>query len=192
MALTTYTAGEVLTAASLNDNFAFAASGGLVCVKAETAFSAVASATADSIFTSAYTNYLILINYTTSAAIDIYSKLRVGGVSTSTNYNYQTLQANAATVSGARSTAQTAIQTAVLSNGDFKSSVKIEISTPQLAQATNFIISNSVNASGHLSPINFNVTGNQSAATAFDGIEFLVASGTMTGSYTIYGYAKTV
>ena len=38
------------------------AAAGLVCVKAETTVTAVASATTDGIFTSAYTNYLVLVN----------------------------------------------------------------------------------------------------------------------------------
>jgi hypothetical protein len=46
MPLTTYTAGEVLTASSLNANFSFAAgAGSLTLVKAQTIGSAVASVT---------------------------------------------------------------------------------------------------------------------------------------------------
>jgi hypothetical protein len=40
----------------------------------------------------------------------------------------------------------------------------------------------------YTAPINYYIAGNHSTATAYDGIEILVASGTMTGSYTIYGY----
>jgi hypothetical protein len=45
MPLTTYTAGEVLTAASLNDNFTFAAGSGTVKQIVNTTFSAVATGT---------------------------------------------------------------------------------------------------------------------------------------------------
>ena len=55
MPLTTYTAGEVLTAASLNSNLKVA--GGLQIVKAQTTFTASSSVTVDNVFTSTYTNY---------------------------------------------------------------------------------------------------------------------------------------
>ena len=99
MPLTTYTAGEVLTAASLNDNFSFASSnGGLVCVQAETAFSAVADVTADGVFTSAYTNYRILLRYFCSTTGDVDMRFRVATVDTSANYNYQRITASSTTI----------------------------------------------------------------------------------------------
>ena len=62
MPLTTYTAGEVLTAASLNDNFAFAAQGGLAFIKSQTIGTAVSSITVTDAFSSTYDNYKIIIN----------------------------------------------------------------------------------------------------------------------------------
>jgi hypothetical protein len=37
-----------------------------------------------------------------------------------------------------------------------------------------------------------NYHGNHSTATAYDGLKLLVTAGTMTGTYAIYGYSKTV
>ena len=73
MALTTYTAGEVLTAASLNDNLAYAvtvpvaAAGALTCVKAQTTQSGASRVELDNIFSATYRNYLILIEYANAA-----------------------------------------------------------------------------------------------------------------------------
>jgi hypothetical protein len=198
MPLTTYISGEVLTAASLNANLVFAAANppasnaGLVCVKAETAFSAATSVTADSVFTSTYTNYLINFKFQGSTTNDALLKLRVGGVSASTNYNYQELTGNGATASAARSASQTSFVLGTNTNGAFNSYVQINLSSPQLAEPT--LIKNDMDISNgaYTGPITRHFYGNHSTATAYDGVEFLCATGTITGSYTIYGYSKTV
>ena len=58
MAITTYTAGEVLTAASLNNNFA---SGGLQLVKTQTIGTTVASVAVTGAFSSTFDAYKIVI-----------------------------------------------------------------------------------------------------------------------------------
>ena len=57
MAITTYTAGQVLTAASLNNNFA---SGGLQLVKTQTVGTAVNTVTVTSAFNATYDAYKII------------------------------------------------------------------------------------------------------------------------------------
>jgi hypothetical protein len=61
MPLTTYTAGEVLTAASLNDNFAFAAQGGLTLISTTTIGTAVSSVTVSDAFSATYDGYKITV-----------------------------------------------------------------------------------------------------------------------------------
>ena len=69
MAITTYTAGEVLTAASLNNNFA---SGGLQLIKTQTVGSAVGSVTVTGAFSATYNNYrIVYTGGTASAGIDM-------------------------------------------------------------------------------------------------------------------------
>ena len=168
-----------------------AATSGLTCVKAETTFSGASSVTADSVFTSTYTNYVIKFRYTTNNTVQPSFKLRVGGVSASTNYNYQYINGNASSVSAAGATAQTSANFALYSNGDFKSAATLELFSPQIAEATNY---HSLVAwsPGSYSGLNAYYAGNHSTGTAYDGIEFLVSAGTMTGAYTIYGYSKAV
>ena len=168
-----------------------AASSGLTCVKAETAVSAAASATADGILTSAYTNYLILVNYTTSTTVFLTLKLRASGTSATTNYNRQYINGNDSAVAAARATAASSYDFGFYTNGDYKSSARVELFAPQLAQATNFISLNAVSPATY-TPINMFMSGNHTTATAYDGIELSVSSGTWTGTYAVYGYAKTV
>jgi hypothetical protein len=164
---------------------------GLVCVKAETAFSAVASLTADSVFTSSYTNYRIVIRYQTSAN-EIQMQLRAATVDTTTGYNDQRLQASAGSVDGVRRSSETAALVAHSGGGAFWCLASVELSGPQLAEPTVYASINTRNNSAYTSPIIVNYYGNQSASTAFDGIKLLVTAGTMTGTYAIYGYSKTV
>ena len=192
MPLTTYTAGQVLTASSLNNNLTFAASaGGLVCVKAETALSGT-STVANNVFTSDYSNYLILMRYTTVGNNAIYARMRVGGVSaTGANYNHQLLAAVGASPSAGLTTGDTSVQFCTASNGDFKSSASIELFSPAVAEPTNFQIMNNPSLGGYTTLRYYSWTANHTVSTAYDGIEFFCA-GAMAGTYAIYGYAKTV
>jgi hypothetical protein len=193
MPLTTYTAGEVLTAASLNDNFTFAASsGGLVCVKAETAFTTVGDFFADGVFTSAYTNYRMILRYFTSAGGDPAMQFRAATVDTTSGYNFQRLTVNSTTVSGLQQTSQGSAQIGQDSNGTFYCLATLEISGVQLAEPTTYQSINTRSSAAYTSPILEQYIGNQSASTAFDGIKVLVPTGTFTGTYAIYGYSKTV
>jgi len=169
---------------------ALASTSGLVCVKAETAVSAAASATADSIFTSSYTNYLLLVNFTTSAD-QLCIRLRAGGVSTATGYNTQQLIVDDTTITGARVTSQVNIR--IQQSVGAESSSLIHIFNPQLAIPTRLTMHTSLNNSNYTTGLNLNMrASNQSGSTAFDGIELLALSGTWTGNYAIYGYSKTV
>ncbi|MGL4266875.1 MAG: hypothetical protein ACRCR7_07070, partial [Weissella cibaria] len=163
---------------------------GLACVKAETAVSAAASATADSVFTSTYTNYLLLVNFTTSAD-QLCIRLRAGGVSTATGYNTQQLLVDDTTVTGARVTSQVNIR--IQQSVGAESSTLIHIFNPQLAIPTRLTMHTSLNLGNYTTGLNLNMrASNQSASTAFDGIELLALTGTWTGNYAIYGYSKTV
>lgn len=163
---------------------------GLVCVKAETAFTGASSVTADNVFTSAYTNYKIIMNYTTSTTNGTLLKLRVGGVSASTNYN--TFYAASTGWSVGTLLAQTTFLLGDYSNGAFNCSNVLEIQQPAIATGTTFWNNATTSRAGYGSPYPQYTLGNHSTATAYDGVELLVATGTMSGTYAIYGYSKTV
>ena len=165
---------------------------GLVCVKAQTPFTAVSSITADNVFTASYTNYKIVVNYTTSTNNDIFLKLRVGGVSASTNYNRVYLQGNASSASVASSTGQTSMLIGV-NSATLNGSTIIELHRPAEATPTMITaINNMPTGASYTNPAIWNFGNNHSTATAYDGVELLVTGGSTTGTYTIYGYGITV
>ena len=163
---------------------------GLVCVKAETAFSAVSSTFADSVFTSTYTNYRIVVRYQSTAA-ELAMQFRAATVDTTSGYNFQRLQGEVSSVGAVQSTSQSSAFVGK-DPGAFWSMTTIDISGPQLAEPTLYVTNNLRNNGAYTNPQVQIYYGNQSASTQFDGIKFLVSSGTTTGSYTIYGYSKTV
>ena len=87
MPLTTYTAGEVLTAASLNANLSFASTnGGLVLISTTTIGTTVSSVTVSNVFSSTYENYKITISGGVGSAPDCNLSLALGA--TATGYYY--------------------------------------------------------------------------------------------------------
>jgi len=166
---------------------------GLVCVKAETTASAVTSATADSVFTSSYTNYLIPIKFSTSTTQNMQLKFRASGSSTSTNYNRQKLAASSTTVVASQQVNQTEFAVDTTNGATNFAYGVLQITSPQLATKTIFTLQETLNYTNYTTGIEIDfLGGNQNSDTQFDGIEFLVASGTFTITYAIYGYSKTV
>jgi hypothetical protein len=132
--------------------------------------------------------YLIVLNYTQSNTAGVASfRYRTGGTSNSTaNYSYQnTLFTSSATLSIASGATS---QVVVPNYGAAGSAGNLNILAPQLSQktlVTGTLITESAGG-------NMIVGGGFTSTTQFDGIEFLISLGTVTGTYAIYGYSKTV
>ena len=189
----TFVDGDILEAAELNSNFTYldGKSSGLVCVKAETAFTTASSVTADDVFTSSYTNYLLNLTITSSSAeLVLLYKNRVGGVSASTDYNAQRVTFSATATDAARITSQTSFRFGQART--VSSFFALTIASPQLATQTNFFSNGVYNDNAATVPVAIFNTGNHSTATAYDGLEILTNTGTITGFYSVYGYSKTV
>ena len=163
---------------------------GMACVKAETAFSAVASFSADNVFTSNYTNYKIICRLTGTTGGTVSLQLRTGGVAATTNYNFQRLSVSGGGTTATRTTASASFTVGAGSTGSFMESFFMELTGPQLAEATT--INNLFTASdtSYAFPDFFQIVGNHSTATSYDGFAITAATGTITGSYTVYGYSK--
>jgi len=161
---------------------------GLVRIAGAT-FSAVSSITVDNIFSATYTSYKVIFNYFTSSTGSVTAQFRVGGVAAATNYNAQDFTASSTTLSGSRSTGNTSFLFAPEVNGSFYSLAEWSLVGVALAQPTNMISAMNRNNGSYANPtaIIFNYV--HTTATAYDGIAWTAASGTMTGSYQIYGYA---
>ena len=165
--------------------------GGLDLVKAETSFSGVTSVTADNVFTSAYTNYRILYRVGTSASDgSIRSQLRVGGTAATTNYNVQGFYTDNTSNTPFRLSSTTGFLF-----GDTKASYEgyfiLELNSPAVATPTFLHHLTSTASGAYTSFIYYATVQNHTTATAYDGISFFNGSGgNISGSYTIYGYAK--
>jgi hypothetical protein len=183
-----YTSAQIVQAVPTGINSA------LVCVKAETAFSAVSSVTADNVFTSSYTNYVLFVQASSSANVSINLQLSVSGVAAATGYNLQKMEASSTSVTASRSTSQTSFAIGARSDSGSQSQpYQLFIFQPQLAAVTSFTdVNPSNNGTVFDQPYIGISTGNHQTTTAYDGIKLLVSSGTMTGNYAIYGYSKTV
>jgi len=191
MALTTYTAGEVLTAASLNANLSFAASnpvGGLVGLVNQTAFTATTGVTVSDVFSSTYSNYLLTVVTTVTGADDLLMQFTVGGTATTATYNYQSIFGDGSVPATSRQTGQSSIIINRTSAGTFTQVTNVTIFNPNVSGITMFQI-NALNQQSAATPYQIIRYGNQSASTQFDGFKLLSANN-ITGYYTLYGFTK--
>ena len=167
----------------------------LVCVKAETAFSAVSNVTVDNIFTSTYTNYKIVIEYQSSTTNDSVFQLRASGTASTTGYYRQRLIAQTTSTYASKVDNQSSLDLMNHTDGAFLGFVDLTLYSPQLAQDTlfqAFVNSPTGPSVGYDTMYAGYKFGAHDVATAYDGFIISCSTGTITGKYTIYGYAKTV
>jgi hypothetical protein len=163
--------------------------GGMPLIIAETAFTGAASVSVNNCFTSAYTNYKLILNVPTSSNA-VGFRLRASGTDASTNYyavNYDMYSHNTAISATAAQQATTYIFA-----GSDKTQTMGEIFNPQLAQVTGFSWQGVSwePVTPRAQTTNTNYKGVHNAATAYDGFTIYPISGTFTGTYALYGYAK--
>lgn len=163
---------------------------GMSVVRAETSFSASSSITADNVFTSSFTNYKLFLRFTSTTGSAIQLRLRTGGTGATTNYNFQYLTAFSSSTGAQRTSSNTFGIISYGSGGSFISTTELFLSGPNLAEATSYMAVSNTSDGAITAPYINNWFGNHSTATAYDGIELYPGSGTMTGTYTIYGLAK--
>ena len=160
---------------------------GLVCVKAETTFTAVSSLTVDSVFSSTYTNYFMTFIWSNSTGSqNNFVKMRVGGVAASTNYNRNRIYSFSGGVANELDTAQTSGR--ITGGSTVTTAAGMFIYRPFVAAATIWL--NQFETGDGTTHELVNIT--HTTATAYDGFEITPSAGTITGSYAIYGYSKTV
>jgi hypothetical protein len=187
MPLTTYTAGEVLTAASLNANFSFAAQGGVTLIKSQTIGSAVASVTVSDAFSATYDTYKITI---TGGAGSIEQEFDLALGATATGY-YRFVVSGAYTtntVSGSGSAnAANWSRIGIMTANSIDSS--IELRSPFASKPTHI---NAFTAqSGTTGQFNM-LNGFLNNTTSYTAFTVTPQSGTMTGgTIRVYGYANS-
>lgn len=162
-------------------------SGGSASTTANTTtFTAVSSISLNGVFTSAFSHYRILFRYTATNATYQNFRLRSAGTDvTSTSYNIQQLIAGSTTILGNRALLNTGqiVQTAAGSivAGTF------DLFSPQIAEAKmakgNFVTSKSGLET-------WNTDMHISDTTARDSMTWYTDAGTITGTISVFGYAK--
>ena len=156
-----------------------------------TSFSAVASQSISDVFSSTYDNYKILFSGTGSTGENIRIRMRVAGSDDSSNvYVEQGIQSTSTSINSARSTSTSfgsQYSTGFLST-TFSGGPNIELRNPFLVQQTTLYGQGVYDPQSNIRQM-FAVASHQSA-TSYTGFTFFVATGTMTGSVSVYGYNK--
>ena len=151
-------------------------------------FASATSLSLNGVFTSDFDDYMIVMSGASSAGdLGIQLRYRASGTDASgSDYTHQRIVAQSTTISGARSSSQTAaifgFWSPTLKNGDVA-----YIYGPALAQPT---ASRNVNVdtSGSATIIDYAAT--HSLSTAYDGFTMLVGANSITGQLTVYGLAQ--
>lgn len=151
---------------------------------------AVTSISIDGVFTSSYTNYMMVVNLTSSGQVNIGNQFRVGGVTASaSNYITQNLAANATSVSGGRNAA-------AIAEGEIGQSYNVEkagftsyIWRPFTTERTCW---RTVSAADLSSAFIRDVGGTHNVASSYDGILLKETGGgvNFTGLIHIFGFEE--
>jgi len=167
-------------------------SSGLVLINT-TSFSAVASQSVNSVFTSSYTNYKILLRLT-AATLDagVTLKLRKAGTDTSANYymgGWQVGYTGSSTDRGNNNAAAFSIGNIDTSNPTNANAYDINFYSPNTATSTNMTgISHGQGTDG----VGFftSYAGVNLATTGFDGFTVIASAGNITGKVSVYGFSE--
>jgi hypothetical protein len=159
---------------------------GLVYIGGST-FSASSAVNLDSVFSATYQNYKIEVLITNSSQVALNYRYRVGGASNNTaNYGNQYLIADNASVSAGRTTSQTL--------GDIGSMTLSNLSFFDITLYAPFDAANkglTVTSGAFIGEAWIRMqNSNFKASTSFDGISFIPASGTITGTARVYGFRQ--
>lgn len=151
--------------------------------------------TFDNVFTSGFENYIIEFNGVSSGpTAQMRSKFRAGGTATGagiTNYAYVVTQATASNTgptNRAWGTASSEIELMDMdSSANSNQSFILNMFSPQATKWTRWTWHASNVGSGTAITAWQLSSGSFSNTTSFDGIEFKLVSGTITGTFRIYG-----
>lgn len=154
----------------------------------EVTFTTVNTVSLNGVFTSTHKSYRIICNITAAAA-GAYTNMRLrasGTDNSSSNYRWHYFYGNytgAATVNGLNSAGLTTSFAVGYLNNPGGGAFALDIMGPQATQYTSFY-----GRTQNLGTDAGGSTGDMSVTTSYDGFTLLAASGTMTGTVTVFGY----
>jgi hypothetical protein len=163
------------------------ASSGLTLINT-TSFSAVSSVSfPNGTFSSTYDNYRLLVTLTGGGGA-YYGRLRVGGSdNTSSVYQIQRLEVSGSSTPAAYNSGNTNLFDDFGRGGTNLRSLSSDIFSPFLVTPT--LIQNTYLGASSGAQITI-VHGNHSNSTSFDSLSLIASAGTLTGTASMYGYAK--
>jgi hypothetical protein len=146
-----------------------------------TSFSAVASQSISSVFSSTYDNYKIELVVTNSTSATCTMRLRTTSDDTTANYGYQHLRADATTLAGTRTLGATLFNLTPLAITSYFTA-SIELLSPNLSAYTQ-MRQLALNYGDMTDGAYFHTS-----TTAFTGFSLIASTGTITGKVSVYGY----
>jgi hypothetical protein len=198
MAIKTFTTGEVLTAADTNT---YLANSGLVYIAGAT-FSGITSGApldVNSVFSSTYTNYLLLLRSSQTVANGAF-QLRMRTVAAQyagAAYDYgwggSYVNATPTYFFGAYSATNpfapdTSFWTGMTAANGYSATSKIDIMSPNEARETRIFGQGYTNYQGTYYNVAVEGSGNLGTTTQYTGFRIFPVSGTSAGEYQLYGY----
>ena len=197
MAIKTFTTGEVLTAADTNT---YLANSGLVAIvptsvsgsgvalaNATVTITAASTASIIGCFTSTYTNYLAVYNFTATSSY-LRMKLRTASADVSTGYGTTNafVNDNSTTLGFLNSGAASWNDTRWLISQNVQSYGTMTLFNPQIAATT--FLQNDNTAISSTNSLRLFGAGRNTGTDVCTGLTIFPDSGTFTGTVTVYGY----
>jgi hypothetical protein len=170
----------------------FASGSGLVKISTTT-FSAVSSQSFNSIFSSTYDNYKIVVSNLTHSVggVGVNMRLRKSGTDdSSTNYVRQYVDANGSTLASARPGTDTLWLTLLPSTGTENGFSEMTIFNPNNATIKTAIIGGFPYNGTTLVSQTYYGFHNVATSANYDGFSLIPGSGTISGTVSVYGYSK--
>ena len=165
-----------------------AGGGGLVLIDSGT-FTTASPVNIDTVFDSTYDDYRLVLSVTPSAAsVTVTMRLRASSTdATASNYTGERHVIGVNTVANENGTDR---WQALLCDTATTSRMAYDIFAPALTEPTSFAGWGHTYYAGIGFYFGYGATGHYTATTAFDGFSLLVSTGTITGRWAVYGYAK--
>jgi hypothetical protein len=154
-------------------------------------FSAVTSLSLNSVFTSAYNNYKVIVaGLTGSVVTQTFGRWRVSGTDTAANYDNAAFYVKNGATSGVAGVTGATLSSFGFayhynSSGYRTTSAILDVYGPQLAQSTTATYQSANYDSSFFS---LNGATYHSPSTQFDGLTIFPGSGNITGTIQVFGY----
>ena len=169
------------------------AASGLVLITTQTFSGSTSVSFPTDTFTTTYDNYRILFNISASSgAANINFRMRLSGTGDATTnaYSYSGYQATAGSLANDSATSQTSAKLCE-ANNSYQNFVYTswDLFTPKLAVPTKYTVSTFGGSTGGAYE-GYNLSGIHDVSIAYDSLSVIPSTGTITGSYSVYGYNK--